>query len=83
MRMSISLPPDVSAVASCNKGRGRLRWEISWVVVVKLVIILAAGFTVFGAHNRVHVNTENMTDQLIGRKVPSLPAAVPTQNTLP
>jgi len=46
------------------QGRGRLRWEISGVILFKLVLILVAGFTIFGARHHLHVTADVMTEQL-------------------
>lgn len=45
--------------------RRSLRKEIAAILVFKLALILLAGFTIFGAQNRIHVDKEKMTSQLL------------------
>ena len=46
--------------------RRHLSKEISTVLIVKFSLILLAGFTIFGAHNRVHVDAAKIAAQLLG-----------------
>ena len=43
----------------------KLRWEIAAVVTFKIAILLLAGFTIFGAHQRIHVNSDLMNGHLL------------------
>ncbi len=60
-----------SRASSQRGGRGALKKEITGVLIIKLAIILLAGFTIFGARHRVHVGIETMTNQLFGSTISS------------
>ncbi len=45
--------------------RRALRKEITAILAFKIIIIIIAGFTIFGAKNRIHVDKEGMTNQLL------------------
>ena len=45
--------------------RRALRKEITVILAFKIIIIIIAGFTIFGAKNRIHVDKEGMTNQLL------------------
>jgi hypothetical protein len=51
--------------------RRSLRWEITGILVFKLTIILVAGFTIFGASHRVHVNADAMTNKILSNVKPT------------
>ena len=56
--------------------RRSLRKEITGVLVFKLVLILLAGFTIFGAQHRLHVDKEGMTNHLLGSTLsPTIPSS--------
>ena len=61
----------VSGDSSQGEGRRTLGKEITGIVLIKLAVILLAGFTIFGARHRVHVGIETMTNQMFGSTVPS------------
>ncbi|MDR3448931.1 MAG: phosphoglycerate mutase [Alphaproteobacteria bacterium] len=46
--------------------RSSLRREITGILVIKIAIILLAGFTIFGAAHRLHVDNALMTRHLLG-----------------
>lgn len=45
--------------------KSHLSKEITLIIVVKLAIILLAGFTIFGKDYRVHVDTAKMSEQIL------------------
>ncbi len=56
-----------ASAATPKRARSALKWEITSILVVKIAIILLAGFTIFGASHRVHVDTAKMTDKILSR----------------
>ena len=54
--------------------RRALRKEITAILAFKIIIIIIAGFTIFGAKNRVQVDKEKMTNQLLQSSIsPTIP----------
>jgi hypothetical protein len=64
------LPANTSGISSPRaERRPSLRWEISGILAVKIAIVLLAGFTIFNAHHRLHVNAGIMAGKLFGGAV--------------
>ncbi|MGB9154757.1 MAG: hypothetical protein WCD70_16920 [Alphaproteobacteria bacterium] len=47
------------------KPRQFLRWEITGILIFKLVVIVLASFTVFDASQRLHVDANVVMDRLL------------------
>ncbi len=47
--------------------KSTLRKEITGILLFKLAVLLLAGFTIFGAAYRVHVDAAKMSEQILSK----------------
>lgn len=64
MQENSGSPPQADKQAKPKHRHARLVRELAVIIVIKLVIILVAGFTVFGSKARLHVTPDVMKDKV-------------------